>query len=92
MQDYLMEWSVHPNGRSGSSKVSPKLITHYTCVHSSAIHFDAYVATKTLIKEAKYEHIIPQHVTNNSSHLTSNKKILVNLLKEFPYLFTGKLG
>ena len=71
---------------------SPKPITHYTCAQSTG-RYDTYVVTKSLIKEAKYELISPQQVVDSSTYLNSTQKHhLIALLKQFPRLFSGKLG
>ena len=71
---------------------SPKLVTHYTCKVSTALH-QTFAINKLSIKEAKYEKFTPQQVADKSPHLKPDQKFsLINLLQQFPHLFSGRLG
>ena len=72
--------------------VPKTLITHYICANSTNC-YHSYVNSTAQIKEAKYEQVTPQQVTDNSTHLQSDQKdSLIKLLRNFPHLFSGKLG
>ena len=65
-------------------------VTHFTC--SDHLH-GIYTAGVTKIKQAKYDSIDPQMVASQCHHLSiPQQQQLGDLLKQFPLLFSGKLG
>ena len=74
------------------SSVPKALITHYIYSNSTN-RYHSYVNSTAQIKEAKNKQVTPQHVADNSTHLSPDQKdSLIKLIRKCPHLFSDKLG